>query len=102
MTDCVWQEINKDRKYLFCFVAAMVTKLVQVLYSVYLVIWITDFVEKGVLQDNDEAKTLYKNFMVYAVIATAISLPVIGKMADCVSASIFVPISFLIRGIVIL
>ena len=80
----------------------MVTKLVQVLYSVYLVLWITDFVERGVLQDNDEAKTLYKNVMVYAVIATAISVPFIGKMADYLPAPIFVPLSFLIRGVLIL
>ena len=50
------------------------------------------------LVDNDEAKTLYKNLMIWAVIATAISLPIIGKMADCVPASIFVPVSFLVRG----
>ena len=102
LTDCVKQEINKDFKYLFCFVAAMVTKLVQVLYSVYLILWITDFVERGVLQDNDEAKTLYKNVMVYAVIATAISVPFIGKMVDYLPAPIFVPLSFLIRGVLIL
>ena len=43
------QEVKKDMKYLFCFIAVMVTKLIQVLYSVYLVLWITDFARRGVL-----------------------------------------------------
>ena len=67
----------------------------------YLVLWITDFARKGVLQDNDEAKTVYKNIMVLGVIATAICLPLIGKMVDLIPASIFVPVSFLIRGVLI-
>ena len=44
LTQSVKQEVVKDMKYLFCFVAVMVTKLIQVLYSVYLVLWITNFV----------------------------------------------------------
>ena len=43
------EEVKKDAKYALCFAAVTVVKLVQVLYSVYLVLWIADFINEGVL-----------------------------------------------------
>ena len=96
------EEVLSDAKYIFCFIAVTVIKLLQVLYSVYLMLWILDFVDKGVLVDNDEAKSVYKNILFIGVITVIISLPILGKLADWLPAHLFAPVSFLIRSVLII
>ena len=52
LTGRVWTVVTSDIKYLFCFVAVMMTSLVQVLYSIYLVLWIDSFVHSGALESD--------------------------------------------------
>ena len=80
------EEVNKDAKYVLCFAAVTVVKLVQVLYSVYLVLWIASFIQEGVLENDAEAKTIYKNVLTIMVFSALIAIPLIGKLADMVSA----------------
>ena len=52
LTGRVYETSKNDAKYLFCFAAVMITSLVQVLYSIYLMLWITNFVNLGVLASD--------------------------------------------------
>ena len=91
-----------DAKYLLCFAAVTVIKLVQVLYSIYMVLWIAHFIDLGVLANVEEAKTIYKNVLTIGAIAAIIAMPIIGKLADSVPYNCIVPLSFFIRGILII
>ena len=91
-----------DAKYLLCFAAVTVIKLIQVLYSIYMVLWIAHFIELGVLADAEEAKTIYKNVLTIGAISAIIAIPIIGKLADSVPYNCFFPLSFFIRGILII
>ena len=102
LTGRLKEEILSDGKYLFCFISVTVTKLLQVLYSVYLMLWILNFVETGVLVDQDEAKIVYKNILFDGVIAVLITLPILGKLADWLPAHLFAPFTFLIRSVLII
>jgi len=45
---------------LLCLFGNLIIRLSVVLYSTFLLLWITSFVDKGVLQDQEEAKTVYQ------------------------------------------
>ena len=53
------------------------------------------------LPDNTASKTIYKNVLAIAMVITIIAIPLIGKLADSVPASTLLPISFLMRGVLI-
>jgi hypothetical protein len=39
-----------------CFIGVAITRLAMVLLSTLMILWITSFVDKGVLKNEDEAK----------------------------------------------
>lgn len=100
LTSKVLKEITSDIKYPICFLGVMVTKLVAILYSIYLMLWMTSFVESGVLESDERAKTLYSQVLTGAMIGTLFALPVFGKIADTAPISVFLPVAFLVRGVI--
>ena len=62
-------------------------------------LWITDFAHNGVLENDREAKTIYKNTMTVAMIGSAILLPAVGMIIDIVPARIIFPVAFFTRGL---
>ena len=93
--------LKSDLKYSLCFVAWMSTSLIQILYSIYLMLWITDFVHSGVLEDDREAKAIYKNSMTIAMTLAAVMLPAIGKIIDIVPARYICPLAFFCRSVLV-
>lgn len=59
----------------------MACKLLSVLFSNYLVLWINSFVGKGI-KDDKEAKDIYIKIMIFSVIVSAILFPFVGKLCD--------------------
>ena len=45
----VWQECQRKPKYIFCFVCLIVSRLMNVLFAVYIQLWVMSFKETGVL-----------------------------------------------------
>lgn len=92
--------IMSDIKYPLCFLGVMVTKLVTILYSIYLMLWMTSFVPSGIIESEARVKTLYSEVLTGAMIGTLFALPLVGKIADSAPIEWFLPISFLLRGII--
>ena len=46
-------------KYYLCFLGAMVNRLISVLFSVFLLLWITSFVQSGTLASDEDAKKVF-------------------------------------------
>lgn len=79
----------------------MVARPVSVLFSIYALMWIVSFVDKGVVKDDLEAQSIYQKITIFAMIGTAVALPILGYIADKFGAQITMPFSFLIRAVVL-
>ena len=60
----------------------MLSKIMVQLGTVYVMLWVTNFVKTGQLESNAEAKTYYKNTMTIAVCIGIFLLPLGGKMGQ--------------------
>ena len=73
----VCSECGKDAKYIVCFIGAAVIRLIAVLFSNFLLLWITSFVDDGKINEG-ESKDLYQQIILIATIATIVLLPLLG------------------------
>ena len=58
LTKLIITECGKDAKYIVCFFGGSVVRLVAILFSNFLVLWITSFVDDGTITE-EESKDLY-------------------------------------------
>ena len=98
LTSRVAELVMSDIKYPLCFLGVMVSKLVTILYSIYLMLWMTSFVSTGVVESDERVKTLYSEVLTGAMVGTLIAMPFFGKIADTAPIGVFLPIAFLMRG----
>ena len=75
LTSKVVKLVLSDVKYPLCFIGVMVTKLVAILYSIYLMLWMTSFVETGQIESDERVKTLYSEVLTGAMIGTLFAMP---------------------------
>ena len=53
--------VSKDNMSIkLCLFGNMIIRLSVVLYSTFLLLWITSFVDNGVLKSEEDAKTIYQ------------------------------------------
>lgn len=70
-----------------------------VLFSNYLVLWISSFKSSGYLESDQQAKDIYIKIMLFSVIVSSVIFPFIGKLCDSVDSKRIVPIAFGCRAI---
>ena len=58
LTQQVLEESRNDSKYIICFVGGALMRLVSVLFNTFMLLWITSYVDKGVIEEK-ESKDLY-------------------------------------------
>ena len=68
--------------------------------TVYVMLWISSFVKTGLIDNDEAAKTYYKNTMTVAVIIGLMLLPLGGKIADISPAKIFIPVTFFVKSLI--
>ena len=95
----VQTECARDPKYIICFFGAAIIRLIAVLFSNFLLLWITSFVDEGLLTEQ-ESKGLYQKVILTSTVATIALLPIMGHMGDKIPSTVIVPISFALRGAV--
>lgn len=94
----VWNETRNDGKYVICFMGSFIVKIIHVLFSNFLLLWVTSFVDEGHFSE-DEAKDFYEYIMLVGTIVAALLLPFFGIMADRLSSTIMVPLAFSFRAL---
>ena len=87
-------------KYIFCFICLMISRLMNILFAVYIQLWVMSFYKQGVLADRDESDSVYFRIVLGIQIATIILLPVFGILTDRADLRYIIPIAFLVRGLV--
>jgi hypothetical protein len=81
-----------------CFFGVTIIRLVFILFNTFLLLWITSFVDTGVLESEAEAKTIIQYINVISVITLILLFRPIGSFADRYPAYITIPCSFLFRA----
>lgn len=87
LTIIVYREMQQNPVLLMCMIGGTITKLVSVLFSTYLILWIQTFAtgtngSPVLLQSKEQGKTIYSNIMVLATLISAFVLPVAGQVCD--------------------
>ena len=77
-------------------IGATINKLLTVVFSTYLILWIQTFIGNG-LKDDNEAKDIYIKIMIFSVLASSIIFPIVGRLCDSFEPRNILPFSFLIR-----
>lgn len=95
----VKNECSKDPKYIICFLGAAIIRLIAVLFSNFLLLWITSFVDEGLLTEQ-ESKGLYQKVILVSTAATIFLLPILGHLGDKIPSPVIVPLAFTLRGVV--
>ena len=47
----MFKECGRDAKYIICFLGAAIIRLIAVLFSNFLLLWITSFVDEGIITE---------------------------------------------------
>ena len=52
ISEQVYATFTNDAKYFLCFLGAAIIRLVMILYSAFLLLWLTSFVDSGYLANE--------------------------------------------------
>lgn len=65
-----------------CFLACSITKLFNILFSTFWLLFIESFYPNGADNNFKEAKIIYSNVMIISVCFGVLFVPAFGKVAD--------------------
>ena len=82
---------------IICIIGAAITRLLAVLFSTYLILWIQKFADEGVLESDNVGKEIYMEIMLISVAFSTILFPLIGYICDSMDPARIVPGAFLMR-----
>lgn len=100
LSEEAWNEVKSRPKYTFCFICLLVTRLVSVLFSVYMQLWVMSFVKSGVISSEEEGDRIYMTIVGFAMAATLVVAPAFGLLSDKADPRVIVPTSFFLRGMI--
>lgn len=100
ITHLVVTECKNNAKYPVCLFAYMVHSPIIPLFSMTGILWIASFIDEGKVENDLEAKKIYKHASIIAMVSALILLPVISQLSDKVSPLVMLPLSFLLRSLV--
>ena len=92
--------LKSDPKFMACLVGKMITQLMAILFNIYMLLWITSFVDSGLMKDEAEGKVLYQSIIVFSFVFVALLTPVFGVIADKLPGAVIVPITFALRCVI--
>jgi len=103
LTLIVFEEMYQNPVLFMCMVGGTITKLISVLFSTYLILWIQTFVTGSngspkILSSKEQGKQIYSNIMVIATLISAFVLPLVGKLCDLYSPKYTIPFAFIFRS----
>ena len=54
----VIEVLRSDVKFVLCLVGKSITSVILMLFSIFMILWVTSFVDSGVLESEDVSKDL--------------------------------------------
>ena len=65
-----------------------------------MVLWITSFVDSGLMESDEEGKNLYQKIIVFSFVITSVGAPFLGLLADKLPPRFLIPTAFAMRAAV--
>jgi len=65
-----------------CFIGFGITKLYNILFSNFWLLFIASFIPTGQVKDEEAAKLIYSNVMIVSVVLGLLVVPIAGRLAD--------------------
>lgn len=78
----VYKASAYNRSIPLCFIGCSITKLYNILFSTFWLLFIQSFYPNGADSDFADAKKIYSNVMIASVVGGCIFVPIFGKVAD--------------------
>lgn len=97
LTIVVIKELKKKPILLVSVIGATITRLISVLFSSYLILWIQTFVDAGLLENENVGKDIYTFIMVASALVSVFVFPMAGFIVDYFPSKYTVPGSFIFR-----
>ena len=66
LSESAWQEVRDNHKYMFCFVCLLVSRLMNVMFAVYIQLWVMSFQKSGVIETQEASDGVYRNIVILA------------------------------------
>ena len=82
LTIVVIKELKKKPILLVSVIGATITRLISVLFSSYLILWIQTFVDAGLLKNENVGKDIYTFIMVASALVSIFVFPMAGFIVD--------------------
>ena len=100
LTSIVKYELSTNPVLMVGILGGSITRLIGILFSTYLIIWIQSF-DRDINDriSKEDGKTIYSNIMVIAVLISAFVFPFVGRICDTYKPKYTVPFSFFFRAI---
>ena len=97
ITLAVHKNLNEKPILLICIIGASITRLLAVLFSTYLILWIQKYADEGIIESSNVGKEIYMEIMLISVGFSTILFPFIGYICDKMDPAKIVPGAFLMR-----
>lgn len=94
----VWQVSKSDWAFPVSYFGCYLIRLIQVLFAVYLLLWITTFVDNGYYETEREAMTEYQKISIIAVTTSIVTVPVVAWASDNAHQGYFISFAFGLRA----
>ena len=75
-------ECRRDPKYLYVFMCLFVSRLIGVLFSVYLQLWVMNFFKTGVIATKEQSDQLYMSIILGSLVTIVFVAPIFGFISD--------------------
>ena len=98
----IWQVLRSDVRYIYCLLSYMAVNTFYIAASLYLILWITSFVDSGYFSNEAESKTILSTLGLLTLVFSAFIFPLFGVIVDKVSSHVLSPLSSSIRPIAVL
>jgi hypothetical protein len=93
-----WNLIKSDVNFFFLFCCGGAINIMLLCFANYLVLWITSYVQSGVVADDAEAKTIYANVVLMIAGFGVLLIPFMGWLSDGkLTPVITIPVMFTCR-----
>lgn len=94
----VWRRLLHEPRYAITMVGSAISGLAADLINVYFVLWLSRFVNSGVLTSQDQVKSIFESIIMWSGISLACALPLIGWATDRLPPFTVLLVGTVIRG----
>jgi len=99
LSNLIWKVIFSDVKWTYCFIGAAISHYIVYLYGTYMMLWLSGFIESGVLKDEKDVEAVFSMQTLVATPFSMVALFLSNRLMRYLDISVLIPFSFVGRGL---